>query len=154
MLQELDLTCKRAFEIAQAMEVASHDVHDLQKQLPSISTVQHLQDRRPAKQYTCYRCGGNHTANKCIFLTAECRSCGKIGHFTKVCCSKSKEMFKPTKGNFKKTSINSVVSNHTPPPTSDPLLLSDGQDDAYTLFTLPGKPSLLLRQLKSMDQTC
>ena len=120
-LQELDLTykslIKRAFEIAQAMEpeVASHDIHDLQKQSILTPTVQHLQERRHTKRYTCYRCVGNHTANKCSFLSAECRACGKLGHIAKVYRSKSKKIPKATMGKHKQTSINSVVPNNTPP---------------------------------------
>ena len=147
LLQESDLTYKRAFEIAQAMEVASRDIHDLQKQSIPTPTVQHLQERRHTKRYTCYRCGGNHTANKCSFLSAECRACGKLGHIAKVCRSKSKKMPKATTGKHKQTSINSVVPNKTPPLTPDPPLHCDGQE-AYTLFTLPGKAKPIVLTVK------
>ena len=43
ILQETDLTYKKALEIAQAMELAARDINDLQKQLPHTSMVQRLQ---------------------------------------------------------------------------------------------------------------
>ena len=48
LLQEADLTYKKSLKIAQAMEVAAHDVNDLQKQLPTTATVQHLQVQKLA----------------------------------------------------------------------------------------------------------
>ncbi|CAG9787188.1 unnamed protein product [Diatraea saccharalis] len=33
----------------------------------------------------CYRCHGNHLAEKCSFLHSECYVCGRKGHIAKVC---------------------------------------------------------------------
>ena len=51
---------------------------------------------------------------------------------------------RPTKGNFKKTSINSVVPNHTLSLATHSPLLSNGQDDATPCLPYLEKPSLLL----------
>ena len=36
----------------------------------------------------CYRCGGNHNAQKCWLKEEECRFCHKKGHIAKVCQKK------------------------------------------------------------------
>ena len=38
---------------------------------------------------SCYNCGEPHLANKCLFINEKCHSCGKTGHISKVCHSKS-----------------------------------------------------------------
>ena len=41
---------------------------------------------------TCYFCGGAvHKRNLCPAFKAECRKCGKIGHYLKVCRSNNRE---------------------------------------------------------------
>ena len=95
LLQETDLTYKKALEIAQAMEVAARDINDLQKQFPHTATVQRLQTQKH-KVLVCYRCGNNHLATSCRFQQAECRNCGKVGHIAKVCRSKIQKVSKKT----------------------------------------------------------
>ena len=68
LLQELDLTYKRAFETVQAMEVASRDIHDLQKQSIPTPSIQHVQERRHTKRYTCYHCGGSPQPISAVFF--------------------------------------------------------------------------------------
>ena len=51
LLQETNLTYKKAFEIARAMEVAARDINDLQKQLLHTATVQRLQIQNIKSQY-------------------------------------------------------------------------------------------------------
>ena len=114
MLQEADLTYKKALEITQAMEVAAHDINDLQKQLPTTATVQRLQVQK--SKLLCYRCGNNHLASTCRFRQAECHNCGKVGHIAKVCRSKAKKVSKKTSKGQATHSIaqDSPLSDETP----------------------------------------
>ena len=90
LLAELQLTFGKAFEIAQASELAEKSVKDLQGQSQTDS-VQALK-LEPAKHRkwqssVCSHCGGKHQSSKCRFRDAECYSCGKTGHIAKVCRS-------------------------------------------------------------------
>ena len=89
LFQETDLTYKKALEIAQAMEVAAHDINDLQKELPHTATVQRLQIQK-SKVSICYHCGNNHFASMCRFQQAKCRNCGKVGHIARFVAVKHK----------------------------------------------------------------
>ena len=53
LLQEVDLTYKKACEIAQPMEVSTQDINDLQKQLPTTAMVQCLHVQK-LKLSSCY----------------------------------------------------------------------------------------------------
>lgn len=96
LLQEKDLTFKKALEIAQALEVAERDEWKLVEN--TTEPVQKLQDsklratsRSTRKEDTptyskCYRCGkSNHRASNCRFKSAKCHNCGKTSHLKAVC---------------------------------------------------------------------
>ena len=90
LLAESQLTFGKAFEIAQASELAEKSVKDLQGQSQTDS-VQALK-LEPAKHRkwqssVCSHCGGKHQSSKCRFRDAECYSCGITGHIAKVCRS-------------------------------------------------------------------
>ena len=99
----------KAFELAQSVEVAAKNAADLLKGSSTQNTtvVQHLHSNSsPSTTFrchvSCYRCGGNHLTNVCSFQTAECRTCGKIGHIAKVCRSKNRQSPRhPPGGTFK-----------------------------------------------------
>ena len=92
LLQETELTYKKAYEIAQAMEVATKDMEDLKKAIPTHQSVHHLNQTdwsKPTSRTTiCYRCGANHASTTCRFRSVQCYACGKIGQIGKVCRSK------------------------------------------------------------------
>lgn len=99
LLQEPELTFKKAYDIAVAMESASKDIHDIQRQpqppqqLKTISSVQQVTERTTVSPQTkpCYRCGGrNHLPRNCRFKDSTCNYCKKKGHIAKVCLSKQK----------------------------------------------------------------
>ena len=112
LLAEPNLTFKKAYELAQAMQMAEHDARELQG-MPA-ATVNKLDrdaPRRPPTnagpahhknaQNNCYRCGGKHPASDCKFHQSECWFCKKIGYIEKVCRSKLKQ--ERARGNTRKT---------------------------------------------------
>ncbi|KAK3089020.1 hypothetical protein FSP39_000173 [Pinctada imbricata] len=99
LLAEKNLDFAKALEIATAMETAADNAKDIQASAVS-SNAQINQVNKPRKTYPnqaqasgvsgkeCYRCGGNHFANKCRFRDAECHNCKKVGHLSKKCPNK------------------------------------------------------------------
>ena len=86
------LTFQKAFQIAQAAEIAEKNAKDLVELQPaavSSSTVHKMQASRPSSN-SCYRCGGKHDAAVCRFRGTECYYCHKKGHLARVCRSKAK----------------------------------------------------------------
>ena len=103
LLAEASLTFAKALEIAQASELATRDLKDLQASGggPTVNRVQGRSagSTRPAQRgtMTCYRCGGNRTAAHCQFR-GKCRACGKVGHIAKLCRSKRASSSSPQTG--------------------------------------------------------
>ena len=96
LLAESKLTYKKAFDLAQAAEVATQNARDLQGPPPpaSVNVMQRAggaRSHRPGPSL-CYRCGDTqHRATDCRFKDAECRFCHKKGHLEKVCFAKNKQ---------------------------------------------------------------
>ncbi|XP_026202834.1 uncharacterized protein LOC113153427 [Anabas testudineus] len=110
LLLEPDLTLAKAATLALQIETGIRDaavIADSAATAPAPVRAIHLRSREkkpktaPAtaantgKYRSCYRCGStNHMANKpsCPAAKAPCNSCGKVGHFAKVCRSAKKEV--------------------------------------------------------------
>ncbi len=65
LLSEMKLGFKRALELAQAMESANKNEHDLQTTFPVAAATLHQLDKRAAScprplSGSYYRCGGEH----------------------------------------------------------------------------------------------
>ena len=88
LLAEADLTRKKAFELAQAAEVAEKQAKDFRA--PIAGTVHTLQKQPSTPVLENYsRCGGKHAAASCRVKDAECYFCHKKGHLARVCLSKA-----------------------------------------------------------------
>ena len=159
LLQETELTYRKAYEIAQAMEVTTKNMEDLKKAIPAHQSVQRLNqiDRSKSTFRTmiCYRCGANHAATTCRFRSVQCHACGKIGHIAKVCRSKPRAGKRPPPKNPKGNGVHSVSHNSCSPETTrDELASSSKQSeslvgsDAYSLFTVQSKLQPLTFQVK------
>ena len=99
LLTEVDLTFKRAVEIAQGREAAAENARKLQSSSSAPALAHEHSGQRDVckvntntrgQQGRCYRCGrSNHDPPRCPFKTAKCYNCGKIGHI-KVACRQAK----------------------------------------------------------------
>ena len=71
LLAEADLKFKKAFELAQAAEVAERNARDLLKpQVPAVHTLSKVEKQQD--ECNSYRCVGKHAADTCHFKEAEC----------------------------------------------------------------------------------
>ena len=86
LLAEPDLTFKRAFELAQGLEIADRNLLDLET--PQSEVVNVMKTR--GTDYSCYHCGGKHRATDCRFKQLICYNCHKQGHLARVCKSKGR----------------------------------------------------------------
>jgi len=85
------LTLKKAFELAQGIESAMKNVHEMQGnaqaatgQSEDVYVVSHKKT-----ELICYRCGqSGHGPSHCTFSAALCHKSGKVGHIKKMCQSK------------------------------------------------------------------
>ena len=119
-LAERGLTCAKAFELAQAAELAEKNAMDIQHSTTvSVCTVQSPDSPAGMDNVhdACFRCGGRHSAVDCRFKSVECYNCGKLGHLSRVCRSK-----KPGR------SVGKDTAQRRP-------------KDTYTLFTIAGDRS-------------
>ena len=100
LLSEKDLTYKKAYSVAQAIEVAEKDTKHLKSGATGTAQqiLYHEKGCKDGKfpppgtgQKTCYRCGGNHLAPACKHKDIECNFCRKKGHLARVCRSKKHE---------------------------------------------------------------
>ncbi|KAL5503444.1 hypothetical protein EMCRGX_G010396 [Ephydatia muelleri] len=131
LLAERGLTFAKAFELAQAAELAEKNAMDIQHSTTaSVCTVQPPDSPAGMDNVhdACFRCGGRHSAADCRFKSVECYNCGKLGHLSRVCRSK-----KPGR------SVGRDTAQRRP-------------KDTYTLFTVAGDRSRApLTQKEKLD---
>lgn len=167
LLQEPDLDYEKAFQIAQAMELAAHDVSDLPgsksqyQAQPPVHNLHHKKEQlHTQSKVECYRCGGDHYATKCKFIDADCRLCGKKGHLARVCRSrkeKPQQQKNPPKANTghppQPQQNNRQHPTHNLDHKSHPLPMGDSDQEDYPLFTLPsaGKPIVVSVSVNKVD---
>ena len=112
LLSEVDLTLKRAFQVAQGMEAAHKNAQSLKaSKLPvhrldqptrvtgsrSFSSFKSAGDSTGGK--TCYRCGrSGHLPNDCRFKDVTCHTCEKKGHIALVCRSARRDAQRVSRG--------------------------------------------------------
>ena len=138
LLAEAELTYKKAFELAQAMETAERNAQDLQgpkaERLHAVIKPRNVSDsaKRGEVHPMCYRCGGKHKAPDCRVKEMKCHQCGKKGHLAKVCRSKRRTE-KRQSGQRRTHQLQDEVTA-----TSD--------DAAYALYYAPsdGSPPLMV----------
>ena len=138
LLAEPDLTFKKAFKLAAAMESAERDAKDLQPR--TLTPIHKFMDSRspqePPKQPSsvtqpCYRCGGKHLSADCRFREANCNYCNKKGHISRVCRSKLRDSQRPdAKQKTGKTRTTHNMTTEEGDTTPD-------VDDEYFLYHIP-----------------
>ena len=97
LLAEAKLTYKKAFDLAQAAELAAQNARELQAPPITVNAMQRASNAssnassNERDRQQCYRCGGTqHRATHCRFKDFECRFCHKKGHLEKVCFANNK----------------------------------------------------------------
>ena len=112
LLAEDKLTFDKAVAIAVAMETATKDAAELQDRKLSGAASQpvyNVQQKPVGKssgtvqRLSCYRCGGNHAADKCSFKDAQCYNCSKKGHVSRMCKSKERNAKSNDRRNIRST---------------------------------------------------
>ena len=131
LLAESDLKLKKAFELAQAAEVAEKNAKDLQK--PIVGAV-HALPKQPSTPVSdnCPRCGGKHAAATCRFKDAECHFCHKKGHLAKVCRTKARQSAPQScrqRRDRKSTNRRTLQVSEA----------EGGADSTYTMFPVQGE---------------
>ena len=76
--------------------------------------------RHTYQRHPCKYCGGSHVPRQCPAYGKTCTSCGKIGHFQKVCITKRNRtvheveiemVLEPNEEEIETVSINSIYLN-------------------------------------------
>ncbi|CAI5683364.1 unnamed protein product [Oreochromis niloticus] len=124
LLMEEDLTLDRALEIARRTEAAIADAKAIAVgETKPVAAVQVQKKMRKPKYkaakkadtaLTCYRCGSaDHKANdkSCPAKDCKCNTCGKIGHFSRVCKSSHKPVNEVTVPEMCVLTVDSCVSS-------------------------------------------
>ena len=90
LFTEADLTFKKAYNIAQAMEAAERSARELQGTASeSVHRVHGKKKGGGARGHEkCYQCLGNHHPTECKFKESECYHCGRKGHIARACREK------------------------------------------------------------------
>ncbi|KAK3697503.1 hypothetical protein QZH41_002099 [Actinostola sp. cb2023] len=80
----------RGFEMSER-QAKGIEEHEKLCKATEVQMVKPRNVRTKTDQKQCYRCGGNypHQGRPCPALHETCRNCQKVGHFAKVCKSKS-----------------------------------------------------------------
>ena len=93
LLVEKELTFAKAYEIATSMEITSKNMAVLQesKESEAVNKVslqgdaatdgtRRVDGRSMQYKSSCFRCGGNHSAQTCRFKELNCLYCKEKGH--------------------------------------------------------------------------
>ena len=171
LLQQDDLELAKTITIVRSAETVVQEARILsQETKENPIQIDHVHSSRgfPAKQFSCYMCGGTngHSPDECGAIKATCNPCKRVGHLPKVCRSKpkathpknlhkqrpaKKEKKAPT---MKVRSLRSKSTNWLEDSSSDqsePVLSLNNVDSSITVqkrclaFTRDAVPDLLRR---------
>ena len=139
LFAEPKLTFTKAFELAQAAELAEKSSQDISRAGTSVNA---LEPRRATADQTadhptpCFRCEGRHSASKCRFRSVECHKCSEKGHLARTCRSKEQTVKKQFGNRAGKQSTNLLA---------EPLEKDEDVEDMYTLFNVSDVSLALFR---------
>ena len=79
LLSELDLSLKKAFKIAQSIETAHKETHEMRASGSQVASHQTGEGHFKTILYSLWERGYHHP-DKCFFKEQECRAYGKMSH--------------------------------------------------------------------------
>ena len=113
LLVENKLTFQRAFEIATSMEITTQNMALLQvaKLSEGVNQVtmqadgtkagmKWADDRRKRNKALCFGCGGNHSAQTCMFKELNCYYCKQRGHIADRCPNRTRSQSRGERQGF------------------------------------------------------
>ena len=90
LLGVVDLTLRKAVDIAVGMELTEKEISEISSELKPVQKVD-VND-------PCFRCGRrNHLPENCFHKDSECHTCKRKGHISPQ-CSQKKSAKSPAKG--------------------------------------------------------
>jgi len=138
LLQESDLTLAKAISKCQAQEAAKRQCAHLHEYTDSIVALHKLQDwKNHSPTSLCQGCGTpTHPAGRtqCPAYNQTCFNCQKVGHFAKVCRSRSSRQRGPpiptrTTSHAKMSNIHHMASTDTAPLITVNITSANGSHD-------------------------
>lgn len=98
MWVEDDMELPKAIKICRAAERAEKQMRSLGDQSVSAEPSSSVNKvNKKDDTFDCNRCGSHHGKKQCTAFNKECESCGRKGHFAKMCRSKNKSSDKKSK---------------------------------------------------------
>lgn len=124
LLADHKLTLKRAVQITEIEEQVDKDSHMFHRLHNKMSTGQHIEHIQKTDDSTkqvrkttannkriCYKCGGFHddqqSYDNCYAGKLKCIFCRKMGHISRICCTKQKFAAK-SQHKAPKTQVNEI----------------------------------------------
>ena len=160
LLSEPELTPKKGFELAQALETVDKDAREVMTSAhidvqPSHVNVLQKKPNSPATPPSngpvCYRCGDSHLATNCRFTEAICHFCKKRGHIAKVCRTKRNSV-RSTSLRSRRTAHNAhLIEEDADRKTVQAPAVTLEEESSYSLFNLEAPPVLLLGWWKCLS---
>ena len=121
LLTKDKLTLAKAINICQINELSEQRIKELSDttEVHSLQRRARTQKKTPVERKathtgdTCDNCGSKHAKQReaCPANGKECRACGKLNHFQKVCRSKGKK-FNPKPHPTHRHTVNLLEDNH------------------------------------------
>ena len=108
LLENIDMTLQQAVDQARSMESAHRHANQYSSQYTPLNAVYpSANDQSTTKldedecvnavshnrKFSCYFCGGpRHERSKCPANQTQCKNCGKMGHYARVCRGKKQSL--------------------------------------------------------------
>lgn len=132
---EDDMGLEKALKICRAAELAEKQmklINEAPIEASTSSSNVNKVNKKDDDKFDCQRCGTTHGKKQCPAFNKKCDSCGRLGHFSKCCGSKSGSSDKKANnGNKKKSRKVNMIED-----SSDEEKNSDSDKFSYNVSTV------------------